>query len=118
MERYLTIQEHNAVKAGLHWDLRLSYNDRPSEQMSWVIPKHRFPGQDRLLAVNVDDHPWSYRNFEGELKNGYGKGTVKLIFSGWIKVEEMSDKKIKFIYNKVNYRLVKGPQNKWFWFAV
>lgn len=115
MKRYVTIQEHNAMKAGLHWDLRISYEETPSEQMSWVIPRHTYPDEDKLLAIQVDDHPWSYRNFEGEIKSGYGKGTVKLVFSDWVDVKKFEEKKITFSLNGNTFSIVKGYGNKWFW---
>lgn len=74
------IQEHNAEKAGLHWDFRIEIN---GVLKSWAIPKHRLPKDgERLLAVPTEDHPMSYLEWSGTIEEGYGKGTVKLIAAG------------------------------------
>ena len=73
MPRY-SIQEHKATK--LHWDLRL---ERLGTLRSWAITKAppKSAGTKRL-AIKTPNHPRSYWNFEGEIEEGYGKGTVKL----------------------------------------
>ncbi len=77
-----TIQEHQAKRAGLHWDLRLQLT--PDGKMtSWAIPKHKLPDKgERLLLIPVEDHELSYQAFEGEIAEGYGAGTVKLVANG------------------------------------
>ncbi len=118
MKRFLTIQEHNADRAGLHWDLRISYEEGPSKQMSWVIPKHHFPDEDqKLLAINVEDHPWSYRKFEGTLEKGYGKGTVKLLFADWVEISSFNEKKVTYEVDGKKFVIAKGMHGKWFWFS-
>ena len=129
MKKLLVIQEHNADKVGLHWDFRLEmdrsnvseYLDkRPNPEVptsnlmhnkvlaSWVIKKCRLPLEgEKILAVETEDHPWDYKNFEGEIKEGYGKGTVKLIFSDYIEVLEESDTNIEFVYNLTRYKMFK-----------
>lgn len=114
MKRFLTIQEHNARVAGLHWDLRLSKTDEPSEQLSWVLPKARLPDVDVLLAIPVEDHPWSYRNFSGTIASGYGAGTVDLIFADWVYCSKFEDDAISFTYQGKEYALRKSTEKKWF----
>ena len=74
------VQHHLARKD--HYDLRLEYN---GIMLSWAIPKG--PTYDtslKRLAVKVEDHPLSYRNFEGIIPKGnYGAGTVMLWDKGY-----------------------------------
>ena len=107
----IVIQEHNAVKAGLHWDLRFEHK---GVLKSWAIPKARLPkAKEQLLAMQVTDHPLSWGSFDGTIKEGYGKGTVKLLANELVeaKLDLDSDKvrKVTFKYAGNNYKLFHAP---------
>lgn len=109
-----SIQEHNA--SHLHWDLRLEKN---KVLKSWAIPKS--PAElktkkTKRLAIQTEDHPLAYWNFQGEIKEGYGKGKVKLWDKGYYEIIEWSKKKIEIKIHgkkfKGNYVLVKTNYGK------
>lgn len=123
-ELVYVIQKHQATH--LHYDLRL---EEEGVLKSWAIPKEppTTPGIKRL-AVETEDHPLGYEDFEGVIPEGeYGAGTVEIWDKGSYvpleiepgkKVIEIKGKKLKGKYALIKIKTKDGSDKNWLFFKI
>lgn len=123
-ELIYVIQKHWA--SHLHWDLRLEWQ---GVLMSWAIPKEPKNDSTKRLAVQTEDHPLEYADFEGQIPEGeYGAGKVKIWDNGiWIPedikkekiVFELKGKKLKGRFALIRFKTKERTQAKnWLFFKL
>src|SRR3989442_1510687 len=108
------VHRHHASR--LHYDLRLEQN---GVLKSWAVPKGLPPRPGIMrLAVNVEDHPLEYVNFEGAIPKGeYGGGMMWKFAQG--RYEITKKKKEGFYFRlqsrelNAEYRAHHTKENQW-----
>ena len=103
--RLFVVHKHAATR--LHWDLRIEMD---GVLRSWAVPKGpSYDMNDKRLAVNVEDHPLEYGDFEGIIPAGnYGAGGIIVWDRGeWVPLEDWREglEKGKLLFELRGYKL-------------
>ena len=91
--RLFVVHKHAARQ--LHFDLRLEMD---GVLKSWAVPRGpSYDTSDKRLAVEVEDHPLEYGDFEGVIPQGnYGAGGVIVWDRGeWLPLEDWREGLVK-----------------------
>ena len=118
------IQKHQA--SHLHYDLRL---EEGGVLKSWAIPKLP-PTEEgvRRLAVETEDHPLGYEEFEGVIPDGeYGAGKVEVWDQGTYlpletdpgkRIVEIKGHKLSGRYGLIKLKAKDPEDNSWLFFKL
>lgn len=107
------VQKHDASR--LHYDFRLEID---GTLKSWAVPKGMpFAHGEKHLAVQTEDHPLAYIDFEGTIPEGqYGGGTVMVWDQGTF--EPLSKTPAKDLGKGKLHFVLKGKKLHGEWYLV
>jgi bifunctional non-homologous end joining protein LigD len=111
--RRFVVQKHHAKR--LHYDFRLELD---STLKSWAVPKGvPYKHGEKRLAMQVEDHPLSYVDFEGTIPKGqYGGGTVMLWDRGTF--EPLTESPVKDLGKGKLHFILHGEKLSGEWYLV
>jgi bifunctional non-homologous end joining protein LigD len=106
------VQKHAA--SHLHYDFRL---EMEGVLKSWAVPKgpSMNPAEKRL-AIQVEDHPYDYKDFEGIIPKGYGAGAVIVWDNGTYEVAATKNALHLTLYGKKlkgEFSLIHTREKQW-----
>lgn len=103
----LVFQRHKATSD--HYDMRLLEGDKLH---SWVTRK--LPGEaDKILMIQQPTHRSDYIDFEGEIKAGYGKGTVKKVYDKPVDVLNANNERLHFVTDEGEFNAIHVKDKNW-----
>lgn len=109
------LHEHDALRRGKHYDLRLG-DPKTGHGHSWAMPTDWPKPGESTWAVEQPTHTIPYFDFEGPIKEGYGKGIVDIKDRARVEIHNASPGHVTFgIYRgsgPEEYTLHRIPETK------
>lgn len=102
----LIIQQHDAERAGRHYDVR--FGTKKTGLFSWATKKEIPRPKERIALFQQPLHRHEYKDFEGVIPEGYGKGSVRKTEVGKLLISKVEPDTIHFtkIHKKTPERFV------------
>lgn len=111
----LVIQLHKARRAGQHYDVRIGNKD--TGLLSWATRKGLPDPGKRHALFQQPVHSYDYKDFQGEIPEGYGAGTVSTHRNGRVLVTSVKPGLITFTTGDERYpqrySLVRTKDDNW-----
>lgn len=111
------VQQHDAQRAGRHFDVRLGDKDRGL--YSWATRKG-VPGESGkpVALFRQPLHSHEYKDWEGEIEHGYGAGSVRTHEKGRALVTEAGPEGFSFATDNGRWRMVAPKEQGEGWLVV
>jgi len=117
--RRFVVHEHFALRAGLHYDLRLEWDGFLKDWAFRKMPPLEY-GVKRF-GVAQPDHELYWLDYEGEIKSGYGAGILRIWDKGTYQLLRHEESSIKLYFQGTKllgkYSLTKF-KNGWLFFKT
>ena len=119
------LMQHQAKKAGLHFDLRFKMPGK-RDWDSYAIPKGPPSGSEKRMVVRTTIHSEDEALFTGKIESGYGAGVITKDDSGSCDILQydpgkkmtirFNGSKLKGIYHFINLAHIKKGEKNQYWF--
>ena len=86
LKNKFVIHEHHALRAGIHYDLRIAHDCVLKSWASRKMPDLVKGDLRKMSLFQTPDHGLDWFDFEGEITDVYGKGKVKIWDTGDVDV--------------------------------
>lgn len=110
------VQEHNARRAGRHFDVRLG--DKERGLYSWATRKGLPEAGKPVALFRQPLHSHEYKDWEGDIEQGYGAGNVRQAEAGRALVTESSPEGFSFATDKGRWRMVPPTKPDEGWLVI
>ena len=113
LKNKFVIQEHHALRAGLHYDLRIEHDCVLKSWATRKIPDLVKDNVRKISLFQTPDHSLDWFSFEGEITDVYGKGKVGIWDKGNVDIIKWNRNIIvEFFGNKLIGKYAIVPMTK------
>lgn len=104
INKSFVIQAHSALRAGLHYDLRLGIKGMYRSWACRKLPDLVNGETNRIMIFRTPDHDSDWGTFQGDIQSGYGAGSVVIWDRGFFEPIKIAGNHIDVIFNGKNIK--------------